>query len=238
MKSKTQIISNAFDELRINGITSKADNEDIALALDSLEQVVSEFPFDIGYRFESNPDPNTLTGIPQYAERAVYMALAVRLAPRYGKDASIYRNDAASALNALYSRVRRVPQVYNSPRMPMGMGNRAHYPKYNQFMPPTSAAPVSVNTEQFVNHDKRIISVDFSDYLAANESISSYSIESAQNLEITGDSFDGAVITLTVEPSQTGYQFIEIKVTGDAGTVANRRIDFEVSDYQSIRGNP
>src|SRR5215217_8735512 len=116
MKTKIQLVTKAFDELRINGITSKADSEDVILALDSQEEFVSELKFDIGWRFEPDPDPNTMSGIPQLAERAVYMGLAVRLAPRYGKDPNMYRSDAQSALISLMSAVKRVRQVNNSTR--------------------------------------------------------------------------------------------------------------------------
>lgn len=238
MKTKIQLVSMAFDELRINGITSSADSEDEVLALQSLEQLVSELQIDIGWRFEAEPDPNTMSGIPQYAESAIYMALAVRIAPRYGKDPGMLRMQASAAMSALVARVKKPRQISYSTRMPMGLGNRRQYLYCRQFMPPADVAPNDVNTEAFVIGDSRQLSVDFTDFMQPNEVIASYTMTPTGGLLVSGDSFTDNVINFTVTAENTGYQLIVISVTGDAGTISNQRLDFQVNDSQSIRGNP
>jgi len=136
MKTKIQLVSMAFDELRINGITSDADSEDNVLALQSLEQLVSELDIDIGWNQEDDPDPNTESGIPTFAESAIYMALAVRIAPRYGKDAGMIRTQASASMSSLVAKLAIPRQVCYPTRMPMGLGNRRQYPHSSQFMPP------------------------------------------------------------------------------------------------------
>lgn len=238
MKTKIQLVSQAFDELRINGITSKAENEDVVLALQSLEQLMSELTFDIGWRFEDNPDPNSSSGIPLYAESAVYLSLAVRIAPRYGKDANLIRMQAESSMSRLMARVCKPRQINYPSRMPMGLGNRRSYRFENQFMPVVVQAPISPNTESLAFGDVRELSVDFSGYLQPNESVVSYSKEASQGVLVTADSLSGNVITFTVQARNIGYEYIMFKVNGDAGTVANRRIDFNISSTESTRGNP
>lgn len=238
MKTKIQIVSMAFDELRINGITSSADSEDNVLSLQSLEQLVSELQIDIGWRFEAEPDPNTMSGIPQFAESAIYMALAVRIAPRYGKDPSMLRTQASAAMSTLVARVKKPRQISYSTRMPMGLGNRRQYRYNRQFMPPADVAPNDVNTEAFVIGDSRQLSVDFTDFMQPNEIIASYMMTPTGGLLVSGDSSTDNVINFTVTAENTGYQLIVISVTGDAGTVSNQRLDFQVDYSQSIRGNP
>ena len=238
MKTKIQLASMAFDELRINGITSNADSEDNVLALQSLEQLVSELPFDIGWRFESEPDPNSMSGIPLYAESAIYMALAVRIAPRYGKDPAMIRSQASAAMSALVARVSRPRQISYPTRMPMGLGNRRAYPHSRQFMPIADVAPNSVNTENFVIGDSRQLSLDFTDFMLPNEIIASYTMTPTSGLIVSGQVRVDNVITFTVRADDTGYQLIVVSATGDAGTISNQRFDFQVNSSQSIRGNP
>jgi len=234
MKTKIQLVSQAFDELRINGITSNADSEDVDLALESLEQIVSELTFDIGWRFGS--DPNEVTGIPMFAESAIYLSLAVRIADRYGKQISPMKADAA--MGRLIGRVKK-PRLVNYPaNMPAGLGNRRQYRSIDIYMPQVIDAPNDVNTEAMSFGDKRPFTVDFTDALQPGEVIQSYTKEPSEGLEITGDSFADNVITFTVKANDLAYQFVIFKVTGDMGTAANRRVDFSVSGYEPMRGNP
>lgn len=238
MKTKIQLVSMAFDELRINGITSSADSEDNVLALQSLEQLVSELNIDIGWRFEDEPSPNTMSGIPQHAESAIYMALAVRIAPRYGKDAGMIRTQASAAMSAIVARVSKPRQVSYPTRMPMGLGNRRQYPYSQQFMPAPDIAPNSINTEVFAVGDSRPLSVDFTDFMQPNEIIVSYTLTPTSGIDITGDSSTSNVIEFTVTAQTEGYQILVISVTGDAGTISNRHLDFQINPSSVIRGNP
>jgi len=234
MKTKIQLASQTFDELRINGITSNADSEDIVLALESLEQLVSELTFDIGWRFGS--DPNEVTGIPMWAESAIYLSLAVRIADRYGKQISPMKADAA--MSRLIGRVKKPRLVGYPANMPAGLGNRRQYRSIDIFMPQVVEAPNDVNTETMSYGDVRLITIDFTDVLQPGELIQSYTKEPSEGLTITGDSFADNVITFTVKADDLAYQFVIFKVTGDLGTVVNRRIDFDVSIAEPIRGNP
>lgn len=236
MKTKIQLVSQAFDELRINGITSKAKNEDVDLALESLEQLVSELTFDIGWRFEDIPDPNSPTGIDKSAESAIYLSLAVRIADRYGKQISPMKADAA--MSRLLSRAQKPRQVVYPDRMPMGLGNRRQYRYENQFMPQQIQAPNNVNTEYITYGDKVQLSIDFTNYIRPNETVSSYTKEFSQGIVISGDYLSGNTVTFTVEAKSVGYEYVMFKATGDAGTIINRRIDFNLNSTESARGNP
>lgn len=238
MKTKIQLVSQAFDELRINGITSKADSEDVVLALNSLEQLMSELTIDIGWRFEEDPDPNTMSGIQRFAESAIYLALAVRIAPRYGKDANLIRGQASAAMNALMSKVNKPRRVSYSTRMPLGLGNRRQYPYGSQFMPAPDQAPNDVNTEVFVIGDSRPVAVDFTDYMQPNEVVSTYTLSATSGLTVTNELLTGNILSFTVTAGNLGYQVVTLSAAGDAGTIKNLRLDFQIEESQSTRGNP
>ena len=67
---KVNIISDAYSKLRISGLTVLPTPEDLELALSRLESMMAELDvrgISIGYNFEDNPDPNSLTNIPRYS---------------------------------------------------------------------------------------------------------------------------------------------------------------------------
>lgn len=237
MKTKIQITHKTYAELRISGITLAEGQEDVKLALETLEDFMSSFPIDIGYNFENTPDPNSLSGIPSAANNAIQLALAMQLCAAFGKDSSMLQARATAAMSQLYAVMFTPGRVSYPTRQPLGMGNRGRYPCF-KFMPPISQAPKSINTETFTLDDKKVFSIDFSEYLAANESIQSYTATPDSGLTVTSASFSGSILTFTVRADDSGYQSIKLVANGDAGSIVNRKLDFNVLESSSIRGNP
>lgn len=237
-KTKKQILNDCFNELRINGITASADNEDIKLALGRLEDLMAEQTFNIGFRFEKVPDPNSYSGIPAYANFAIASLLALRLCPAYGKAPESLIRQVSQAMGALLNRVATPRRVSYPCRQPLGMGNRRAY-NYHQFMPEVVQAPNSVDTYQ-MNVGDRLVSqsIDFSQYLQPLEAISSYTKTLSSGIQVSDESTVGASILFSLTALEDGFQQVLFTVTGSSGSKVNRTIDINVIDSTSARGNP
>jgi hypothetical protein len=238
-KTKIQILNDCFNELRINGITAQADNEDVVLALGRLEDLMAEQPFDIGFKFEDVPNPNSYSGIPPNANFAIASALALRMAPIYGKAPETLMRQSSAAMSALANKVATPRRVGYPSRQPLGMGNRRVYRNNYQFMPEQSRAPTSVNTETMNVGDKLVgLSIDFSQYLQPLETVSSYTKLVSGGLAVTAESTSLAAISFSVQANSSGFQQILFSVIGSAGTELNRTLNFNVVDSTAARGNP
>ena len=237
MKTKAQLVNDCFNELRISGITSQATPEDIALALGRLENLVAELPFDVGFRFESTPSPNTPAGLAPFAEYPIAMTLAARMAPIYGKEPGAIAMRASAAMSQLQNRLAMPRRVSYPGRMPMGMGNRrvyvgnANYP----FMPEIPVTPSGVDTETIVSGDLRSFGLDFVTALANGETIASYEFVADSGLLITADSSSGSIVSFKAQADEVGYFVATFTATGSAGTVASLAFSANVVAQQIQR---
>jgi hypothetical protein len=66
--TKVDLISGAYSKLRISGLTVQPTPEDLELALTRLENTMAEIEgarnICLGYNFEDQPDPNSVSNIP------------------------------------------------------------------------------------------------------------------------------------------------------------------------------
>ena len=237
-KTKIQILNDCFNELRINGITTQPDNEDVRLGLERLEDFISELTFSLGYNFEAIPQPNTYSGIPQFANFAIASSMALRLAPAYGKAPESLMRQASAAMSALQNKVCRPRRVNYPSRQPLGMGNRRVW-DYNKFMPEIVNAPNDVSTEIMNVGDKQVLqSIDFSQYLQPLETVSSFTTTVSSGLSLTGTSISGSSVRFTIQANSSGFQQILFAVTGSSGTKVNRTLNFNIVESTSALGNP
>lgn len=236
MKTKAEILLDAFQEMRINGLTVSPDNEDLKLGLERLEDFMHEVACDLNYNFESVPDINSISGLQPYANFPVSASMALRLCTPYGKMPQTFVQQASSAMSRLLARVAAVPRVAYPSRQPMGRGNELRYP-YTQFFPQSNEAPIQPETKNFELGDKRTFAFDFTPYLAASESISSYTATPQSGVTINSQSFSGNIITMSISAKVDGWQIIAIKVTGNAGSIVNRDMNFNIVEGMFIGAN-
>lgn len=139
MITKADIVRQAFAHLRISGLTSKATPEDTQLGLQTLEAMLLAWT-NKGLNLSWNkspgftdPDPQEDSGISDANYEAVYVNLAVKLLPAFGKEAPTQLN---SFSRELYSGLfdTTLPVQQNNAYMPLGSGNRrgAYTPVYQQ----------------------------------------------------------------------------------------------------------
>jgi hypothetical protein len=237
-KTKIQILNDCFNELRINGSTVQADSDDIKLALYRLEDYIAQLQFDVGYNFETVPNPNSVSGIPPFANLAIALGMALNLCPPYGKVREAILPQATGALSILQGRLARPKRVTYPSRQPLGMGNRFQFSNMYQFMPETISAPTSPQTEQMNIGDIKKFSIDFSAEMPSAASISSYTTTVSSGLTLTSVSLSGMKISFTVQATVDGYQQILFSVIANNGEKSNRVLDFNINDTTSLRANP
>lgn len=139
--TKQQLIDAALDEIGIASYTYDISSDQYTAALrrlDTLMETWNAKGIRLGYPIPSSPESSSLTdesNIPDNANEAVILALAVRLAPSYGKTPSPdTKVSARSAYIAMLG--KNVETVQKQlPVMPSGAGNKAYGSVYYDYLP-------------------------------------------------------------------------------------------------------
>lgn len=144
MWTKAELIGAAFEEIGLASYEFDLSPEEEASALrraDALAASWNSLGIRIGYALPSTPggsDINAQSGITDDAYEAFYTALAIRLAPTFGKAVSNETRIAAKrAYDALLSRAMSDPPRVQLPgTMPAGAGNRRFRGTIRPFLTP------------------------------------------------------------------------------------------------------
>lgn len=238
MSTKAQIISEAYVELRISGLTVTPSPEDQIIALSRLESMMADlfgqYNFDIGYNFEEEPDVNSESGIPFRYKNMAVLSLAVRLIAAFNKTVPMsLQAQAASALSAALGSVSaaNLREIQPPRRMPAGSGNRLQNQFFSRFMSPVALPPNTSYTNRILVGETFTYAESFSAWLRG-ETISSYAIVADPRLTIvTSANADPEITyTITATNAEPGYpwQQAKITVTSSGGRVDIRIINFEV----------
>ncbi len=231
---KADVISGAYSQMRISGLTVEPTSEDLELALARLENMAAEFEsrkMSAGYFLEEVPDPNSLSGIPRQFLHAYETNLAVRLIPDFNKSVpEQLLLQARSSSSNLAARTALQSQTPYPNRMPRGSGNTTRSYRWDRFY--HSGGTVPSTTNQLRVGDVNTYFEDWADYLTRNESISSFVITPDQNLLVTASAISGSKITFTVsapDKNATSATNIDIQITTSLGRVDKRSVPFNVT---------
>lgn len=133
MWTKKQLIAKAFAELALAGYVYDLDPDQLEDALQTMDAMLAEwttFGVNIGYLLPATPDDSNIdddSGIPDTANRAVYLNLAVTLAAGKGKTLAVDTRAAAARgyhqLLAVAARAAARPIAMPS-NLPRGAGNK------------------------------------------------------------------------------------------------------------------
>lgn len=236
--TKGQVISEAYVELRISGLTVQPSPEDQLIALSRLEAMMADlfgqYNLDIGYNFEETPDINSPSGIPFRYKNMAILNLATRLIAAFNKMVPPSLSAQASAsLSAALGSVSgaKLREIQPPRRMPAGSGNRLQNQFFSRFMEPVSLPPNTSYTNTIYVGETFDYAESFSAWLKG-ETISSYTIVADPRLTIVASANADPEITYTVTATnaEPGYpwQQIKIQVTSSGGRVDIRIINFEV----------
>ena len=129
--TKRQIVITALETIGIASYTFDIQPEELQSSLTRLDAMMASWNAKgilLGYNAISNPDNSNIdadSGIPDSANEATYLNLAVRLAPLFGKMlASDIKAQANFAYNAMLAQNAFVPQMQGNRTVPAGATNR------------------------------------------------------------------------------------------------------------------
>jgi hypothetical protein len=151
MWTKRALISEAFAELGLAASDFDIQPEEIQTALRRLDAMMATWDakgIRLGYALPANPadsDPDQDSGIPDTAAETVYLNLAMRIAPSFGKVVSVdTRRNAGAGYDRLQIATAQPLPPQQRETMPRGAGNKTWRPLSSPFFPTPSTDPLQV----------------------------------------------------------------------------------------------
>lgn len=139
--TKRQFIELAFDEIGL-GYPYSINSDQYEPALKKLDAMMAQWNakgIRVGYPIPSSPENSDIadeTNVPDSANAAIYLNLAIRIAPSFGKQLSIETKQyAKQSYNTLLS-ITTMPQERQITGLPKGAGNKPYRLGGSDFMPP------------------------------------------------------------------------------------------------------
>lgn len=231
MYLKADCINNAYQELRISGLTvqpSASENETALRKLEGMAHEYSKKNICVGYNFEDEPDLNSTAGIPIEYQQAFELCVAYQLLSIFGKGASpdpLLLQRQSGAFSYLSASTAVIPITRASIRMPVGSGNERIGNRYNI---PIAMAPIGCETKTMTIGAVDDFQESFNAYLIDFEEIATYSIESTTGLTIVSDSSTITDIDYRIQATAAGFQQVKITMTTDNDRIEIRVINFSV----------
>ncbi len=235
---KIDIINDAYSQMRISGLTVQPTPEDVEIALMRLENMMAELEgrnIGVGYTFEQQPDPDTLTNVAREFWHMMATNLAMRLIPDFNKAVpQPLISQAGQSLSNASGRVAAslVREVNYPSRQPIGSGNRRAYTRWRRYYPETEESPTSSETIFVYQGDVNDYSELFESYLNDGETIDSYTIESDPLLSLSNDAITDSAVTYRVtvldDTAGSTSQRVKIVITTSDSRKQTRFIYFEI----------
>lgn len=157
--SKRQFVETAYEEIGIADYDFDLTPEQLNAGVRRLDAMMTEWNgrgIRLGYPVPGSPEDTDLdmaTVVPNWAWEAVFLNLALRIAPMVGKTVSPdTRTNAYRAYNTVMSRSLTIPQVQMPSTMPSGAGNRWFNQSSNYVIPPQNqSVPLPEDDVSFSN---------------------------------------------------------------------------------------
>lgn len=126
--TKKQLIDQAFSKIGLSSYQYDLQPEDAINAVITMDAIVGNINIPLSYNMANDPsqaDPNQESGLPNWANQAVYLSLAIAMCPNYGKTASAeLKASAQSAINRMYAMASSSVDSLVPDNMPSGQGNK------------------------------------------------------------------------------------------------------------------
>lgn len=156
--SKRQFVETAFEEIGIASYSFDISPEMADSGVRRLDAMMTEWNgrgIRLGYPVPGSPEDTDLdaaTVVPNWAWEAVFLNLALRIAPLMGKTvAPETKTNAYRAYNTVMARSLQMPQVQMPATMPSGAGNRWRGPGWNYVIPPQNQSVPKLDNITFEN---------------------------------------------------------------------------------------
>lgn len=236
MKTKSEIIQDAYSMLLMTGVTSNATSNDVALAFNRLNDLMAELEsrnMQTGWTFLDD-DVNAPSGLQPWMNTAISSALALRLCADFGIEPPMpLVAMSGTSMGNLSARLARVNAVNYPSRMPVGSGQRwlgrfrNHYGTAAQY--PNNGA-----TQNAVQYSTGQYKVDFTPLLKIGETLVSFTQSPTSGINVLSAVLDGNVLTLNVQFEASVIGQINIVATGNMGSVVPRSLDFNITNQAQI----
>ena len=246
---KAEAINQAYDQIRISGLTTQQVPEEVIIALRELDQLMYQWRVlgrDVNYNFPPPTtgdervlsDPAEAMGVFDWAQAGVIASLAKNLVTYFGK--AVPTSLAAVARVGLRTIMQQTFRSEDNPyphRMPIGSGNRLRNVGYlARFYAPAYKGR-GQQTEILVTQNLDL-TCDFTLELAEGDALASYTIEADNRGGVTlqSHSRDGNVISFRViadaENGRDGS--VEIVGTTDNGLIIPKKICFDTVENKCL----
>lgn len=139
--TKRQLIESAFEEIGLANYVFDLQPEQLLFSLRRLDSMMATWNnkgVRLPYPITSNPDNSNLddeSGIPDAANEAVVLNLAIRIAPGLGKVVSMDTKVSAKKAYIELLGFSSVPEERQITDLPRGQGNKAWRSTYFRFLP-------------------------------------------------------------------------------------------------------
>ena len=220
--TKGALVTSAFDELRMNGMTVDPSAPAIASAIRRMDLMVDSWKsYNICLNYvdseEGNEDPTQESGIDNNNALAVSINLAVQLSSMYGKQLTMGTLSQAKRLyDGLFN--PHVEQREASPYQPLGSGNGVglrFVGAYDcgDFQPYEKNAPQNCDTYNIKTGQTKTYTLDYSEYVPDGEEILSYEYSTDGGITISSISEADSVFTVVIEAGYVKASSMKITIT-------------------------
>jgi hypothetical protein len=238
--TKGDIVHEAFEEIRISGLTIQASPNEVERGVNKLESMAAEWEarnICASYNFTEQPDPGDESGVHLSAKQAFVTNLAVRMVSSFGKESpSVLAVQAMQSLSGLSSALAMVRNVQAPNRMPRGSGNTIRYNRWQQFNHPAILAPQNCETETLIVGNVNDFFADWSQYLGSAEDLASYTLSASEGIEVLTQSLATPRVNFRAKGTSTAINnssvenlsIVSITVTTTNGRVDTKTINFKI----------
>jgi hypothetical protein len=234
-KTKGEIVAAAFRKAGISGITSQPTGDELAGAVETLEDMMRELESKNAcstYAFEDEPCLSTESNLEQKWYHAVQSRLAVLLCSDFGIQPSpTLTAQARQAWTSMIGKMTKPRQIGQTRRMPRGSGNTFRSPTWVRYYHGETNAPINCDTINIKVDEVYPATIDFSGYLATGEVIQSFIIKdnsggvTVTQSQLTED-FEG--VELVAVGKYAGAQSLVVEITTSLQRVYPEKIWFQV----------
>ncbi len=224
-KTKGELVAAAFRKAQISGITTQPTGDELAGAVETLEDMMRELLSKnacINYEYEDEPCLSTDSKVDPQWYHAIQSRLALLLCSDYGIEPSAtLQRQAAQAWSSMIGK-QTMPRQNVQPRtMPRGSGNTARMGVWSRYYGGDNRAPIDCDTITLDVGETYPLTVDFGIFLTSDETIQKFEIQ-----EITGGITQTSQLTedlkgveLVVTGVSAGTNSLVVKITTSLGRV-------------------
>lgn len=151
MWTKRELVTQAFEEAGLASYVFDLTPEQLQSAMRRMDSMLATWAskgIQLGYAMATGPDTGDLdqpSGLQAVANEAVYLNLALRIAPSFGKAVAAGTAVAAKEAYDALTIAAAQPQPVQMPRnMPLGAGFKRQHDYRGAFVTPPDTAPIQI----------------------------------------------------------------------------------------------